>query len=203
MRAFDPDAPVPGLATLELPTTADHDSISRTRRTGTGRSRGPITRLTGADGSCRNRNATPAACAQAAPVKAAPSAAVETAQGDGHGDPGNDKGDGSVDLQECSLERVTGRRCGQPGDGPIHRLSVSAGRAEPERPLSTNCGHAVSNGAQQLLNIRPRAGQSGLRFRRVLNRVPIDDGSCRMARRCRLYDRDPGSSSAPSICLGQ
>ena len=72
-----------------------------------------MTRLTGAGGSCRNRNATPAACAHAAPVKAAPSAPSKQHSVMVTAIPASDKCDGSVDLQECSFERG-------------HRLPLSA-----------------------------------------------------------------------------
>ena len=74
VRPLDANPPVAGLAALERAPTPDHDPDSTTAR-GSGRSRGPITRLTGSAGSRRRRKAIPAACAQTAPVNAAPSPA--------------------------------------------------------------------------------------------------------------------------------
>ena len=74
VRPLDADPAVARLSALERLPTPDHGSVSDLAMTG-GRSLGPMTRLTGAGGSRRRRNAMPAACAQTAPVNAAPSAA--------------------------------------------------------------------------------------------------------------------------------
>ena len=162
VRPVDADPPIAGLSALERPPSPDQDSVSRSRRIGTGRSRGPMTRLTGAGGSRRSRNATPAACAQPAPVKAALSAASKHESVTVTAIPATTRMMAASTSRRARSSVSPVASVGSSGDGPVHPGSVSAGGTEPERPPSTNRGMRSggrSTTAQYLRDRRPSANQ--------------------------------------------
>ena len=112
-------------------------------RWGRGRRRGPMTMLSDADGLRSRWKATPAVCAQTAPVKAAASAASRKHSVTVTATPARTSAIRDVDLQERTLERVTDTLSWQPRDGPIHRMSVATKHTNPERSMSANCTTAI------------------------------------------------------------